>query len=109
MINNNKELQELFISAETGAETIFDIYEFLADYEEEYNKLPIAKIKNSIYDAYELYSNSKTDMEKIVDRILNADYSKLIEQFNIEKLFNQIPEEYRGIITQLLEEAGIGK
>lgn len=107
MISNNKELQQLFITAETGAETIFDVYEFLAEYEEEYNSLPIAAIKPTIYDAYEVYCNSKSDVEKIVDKILDADYSKIIEQFDLEKLFNQIPDEYKGVIGQLLEEAGM--
>lgn len=111
MINNNKELQELFVTAESGAETIFDVYDFLTDYEEDYvsSGLVVAKVKPTIYDAYELYRNTKSNAEKAVDKILNADFSKIIEQFDLEKLFNQIPEEYRGVIAQLLEEMGLNE
>lgn len=110
-MTNNKQLQELFITAETGSETIFDIYDFLADYEEDYasSGLSIAKTKSTIYDAYELYCSHKNDAERVVDKILNADFSKIVEQFDLEKLFNQIPDEYKGVIAQLLEEMGINE
>ena len=39
--------------------------------------------------------------------MLTADYSNIIEQFDLKKLIDQIPEEYRGVLEQLVEEAGI--
>lgn len=100
----NKELQTIFQSAEAESETIFDTYEFLADYEEEYLKMPMSKIKETIYDAYELYCSHKNKGMAILNAILKADYSDLINQFSLDKLFNQIPEQYQGTIIQLLEE-----
>lgn len=103
----NKQLHTIFQAAEAESETIFDTYEFLMEYEEDYKEMPIAKVKPSIYDAYELYCSHKDKGMAILNAILKADYSEIIDQFNLDKLFNQIPEEYRSVITQLLEEYDI--
>lgn len=100
----NNELQIIFQTAEAESETIFDTYEFLIDYEEKYKDMPIAKIKPTIYDAYELYCSHKNKGMAILNAILKADYSDLINQFSLDKLFNQIPEQYQEAIMQLLEE-----
>lgn len=100
----NLQLQTIFQSAEADSETIFDTYEFLADYAEDYLEMPIAKIKPTIYDAYELYCSHKNKGMAVLNAILKADYSDLINQFSLDKLFNQIPEQYQEAIMQLLEE-----
>jgi hypothetical protein len=100
----NNELQAIFIAAEEASENIFDIYEFLTKYEEQYKQSNFSKIKPSIYDAYELYYSHKNKAEEIISSILNADYTKLIEQFSLESLVNQIPEEFRPFLSQLIEE-----
>jgi len=101
----NLQLQTIFQSAEADSETIFDTYEFLADYAEEYLEMPMAKIKPTIYDAYELYCSHKNKVSDIIAAIINADYSNLINQFNFNDLINQIPEEFRPLLSQLIEES----
>lgn len=103
----NKELEAIFIIAEQNSENIFDIYEELSKYKEQYKKMKIAKIKPTIYDAYELYCNHKNKLMDMFEKVLTADYSNIIEQFDLKKLIDQIPEEYRGVLEQLVEEAGI--
>lgn len=100
----NLQLQTIFQTAEAESETIFDTYEFLADYAEGYLEMPIAKIKPTIYDAYELYCSHKNKVSDIIEAIIKADYSNLIKQFNFDDLINQIPEEYRPFLAQLIEE-----
>lgn len=104
----NNELKQIFEIAEAEADNIFDIYDFLINYEEEYKNTRMAKIKPTIYDAYELYQKSKSPFEGILDMILTADYSKITEQFDLEKLFNQIPDQYKELILQTLDEIKIG-
>ena len=103
----NKELEAIFIIAEQNSENIFDIYEELSKYKEQYKKMKIEKIKPTIYDAYELYCNHKNKLIDMFEKVLTADYSNIIEQFDLKKLIDQIPEEYRGVLEQLVEEAGI--
>lgn len=100
----NQELQAIFQAAENEAETIFDVYEFLSGYEGKYLEMPFAKIKPTIYEAYELYYSHKNKVGDIIQAIITADYSNLIKQFNYDDLINQIPEEYRAVFTQLIEE-----
>lgn len=102
----NSELKQIFEAVEIEAENIFDIYDALADFEESYREMNIAKIKPSIYDAYELYvtHKNKDKWKHILNAILKADYSELIAHFSLDKLFDQIPEEYKDTILQLLEE-----
>jgi hypothetical protein len=100
----NNELQQIFQTAETDSENIFDIYDFLADYEEKYKEMKISKIKPTIYDAYELYCNHKNKVSDIITAIINADYSNLVNHFNFNDLINQIPEEFRPLLSQLIEE-----
>lgn len=101
----NKELVTIFELAETNSDNIFDIYDALAVHAEAYAKLQIASVKPTIYDAYELYCNHKNKGMEILNAVLNADFSSIIDQFNLDKLFDQIPEQYHGVIAQLLEEA----
>lgn len=103
----NNQLHTIFQTAESGADNIFDVYDFLNDYAEEYQEMPIAKVKPTIYDAYELYCSHKNKGLEILNAILKADYSAIIDQFDLEKLFNNIPEQYQGVIAQLLEEYDI--
>lgn len=103
----NQELQTIFQAAEVETQNIFDVYEFLAGYAEAYQEMPISKIKPTIYDAYELYCSHKNKGMAILNAILNADYSDLINQFSLDKLFNQIPEQYQEVIMQLLEETNL--
>lgn len=105
----NNELQQIFQTAETNAESIFDIYDFLVDYEEEYKEMKISKIKPTIYDAYELYCSHKNKGLEVVQAILEGDYGKIISQFDLSKLFGQIPQEYQSFILQLLEEVALGE
>lgn len=100
----NQELQTIFQAAEVETQNIFDVYEFLIGYAEAYQEMPIAKIKPTIYDAYELYCSHKNKGMAVLNAILKADYSDLINQFSLDKLFNQIPEQYQEAIMQLLEE-----
>ena len=100
----NQELQTIFQAAEAETQNIFDVYEFLMDHAEAYQEMPIAKIKPTIYDAYELYCSHKNKGMAILNAILKADYSDLINQFSLDKLFGQIPEQYQETILQLLEE-----
>lgn len=100
----NNELVTIMTTAQISSENIFDIYEKLSDYQEEYSKMPIAKIKPTIYDAYELYVKSTPAWEKIINTILNADYTKIIEQFDLNKMIEQIPEEYRSFFGDLISE-----
>ena len=103
----NKELEAIFIVAEQNSENIFDVYDELSNYEDQYKEMNLAKIKPTIYDAYELYCEHKNKFMEMFDKVLTADYSAIIEQFDLKKLFNQIPEQYQGVIKQLIEEAGI--
>lgn len=105
----NNELKQIFEIAEAEAENIFDIYDFLINYEEEYKEMKIARVKPTIYDAYELYQKSKSPFEGILNMLLTADYSGIIEQFDLEKLFNQIPDQYKELITQTLDELDLDK
>lgn len=100
----NQELQTIFQTAEAEAQNIFDVYEFLTDYEERYKEMPIAKVRHTIYDAYELYCSHKNKVSDIISAIINADYSNLINHFNFNDLINQIPEEFRPLLSQLIEE-----
>lgn len=100
----NNELQQIFQTAENNAENIFDIYEFLSNYSDEYLKMPIAKIKPSIYDAYELYYNHKNKWQGILDTILNTDYSSIVEQFNFKDIIEQLPEEFKPLLSILVDE-----
>lgn len=100
----NNELQQIFQTAETKAENIFDIYEFLADYEEEYKKMKISKIKSTIYDAYELYCSHKNKWQDILDTILSTDYSSIVQQFNFKDIIEQLPEELKPLLSILADE-----
>lgn len=100
----NKELVAIFEHAEKGNENIFDIYDELSLYAEEYNEMDIANIKYTIYDAYELYCAHKDNTTKILDAIFNGDYTKIVEAFDLKKLFEQIPAEYMGMFEQLIEQ-----
>jgi hypothetical protein len=99
-----KELYNIMLAAETASDNIFDTYLFLADYAEEYLESVFSKIKPTIYDAYELYCSHKNKGLEILDAVINGDYTKILEQFDLNRLFSQIPEQYQGIILQLLEE-----
>jgi hypothetical protein len=101
----NKELTTIFDLAELNAENIFDTYDFLKDYEESYKEMQIANIKPTIYDAYELYCSHKNNVVEAVKYILDeADFSSIIDAFSLTNLFESIPEEYRSIFKQLIEE-----
>ena len=101
----NKELTTIFELAEASSDNIFDIYEALEEHAEAYNEMSIAKIILTIYDAYELYCNHKNKVGDILNAIVNADFSSIAEQFDLGKLFNQIPEEYKGLFEQLIAES----
>ena len=103
----NKELEAIFIVAEQNSENIFDVYDELSNYEDQYKEMNLAKIKPTIYDAYELYCGHKNKFMEMSDKVLTADYNAIIEQFDLKKLFDQIPEQYQGVVKQLIEEAGI--
>lgn len=100
----NNELQQIFQTAETNAKNIFDIYEFISNYSDEYLKMPIAKIKPSIYDAYELYCSHKNKWQDILDTILKTDYSSIVEQFNFKDIIEQLPEELKPLFSILVDE-----
>ena len=59
----------------------------------------------TIFKAYELYRTHQNTVEKIFDKLANGDFTKLTEQFDIQKLFKQIPDEYKNILGLLLEDA----
>lgn len=100
----NNELQQIFQTAETNAKNIFDIYEFISNYSDEYLKMPIAKIKPSIYDAYECYYSHKNKWQDILDTILKTDYSSIVEQFNFKDIVEQLPEELKPLFSILVDE-----
>lgn len=100
----NQQLELIFKTAEDESETVFDVYEFLENYADKYQEMPIAKIKPTIYDAYELYCSHKNKVGDIITAIINADYSNLVSHFNFNDLINQIPEEFRPLLSQLIEE-----
>ena len=101
----NAELITIFELAEASSDNIFDVYEALEAHADAYNEMPIARIKPSIYDAYELYCGHKNKGMEILNAILNADFTSIVEQFDLGKLFDQIPEEYKGIFEQLIAES----
>lgn len=100
----NEELVSLINTVQIKHENIFDIYLELSEHQEEYLKMPIAKIKPTIYEAYELYMQSTPTWEKVINKILQADYAQIIEQFDISKILESIPEEYRAFFGDLLSE-----
>lgn len=100
----NKELVKLFQHIEEDNNfNIFDIYESLSYYIEEYNEMEISNIKHTIYDAYELYHAHKDNTTKLIDAILNGDYTKVVEAFDLSKMIEKIPPQYLGFFQQLLE------
>lgn len=101
----NAELITIFELAEASSDNIFDIYEALEVHAETYNEMAIARIKPSIYDAYELYCGHKNKGMEILNAILNADFTSIVEHFDLSKLFDQIPEEYKGMFEQLIAES----
>lgn len=101
----NKELITIFEKAEMGSENIFDIYDYLSLYEKDYQEFSLIKICPTIYDAYELYSKHQNKMIDAIKYFLNeADFSSIVNLFDFTDLLNQIPEEYSGVIKQLMEE-----
>lgn len=101
----NKDLITIFELAEASSDNIFDVYEALEEHAEAYNEMSIAKIVLTIYDAYELYCSHKNKANDILNAIINADFGSIIEQFDLGKLFDQIPEEYKGLFEQLIAES----
>ena len=101
----NKELITIFKLAESESENIFDIYDYLSNYEDKYQELKIASIKSTIYEAYETYYNHKNKIIEAVKYILNeVDFSSIVEAFDFTELLEQIPEEYMGVFKQLIED-----
>ena len=101
----NKELITIFELAEASSDNIFDVYEALEVHADAYNEMSIANIVLTIYDAYELYCNHKNKANDVLNAIVNADFSSIVEQFDLGKLFDQIPEEYKGLFEQLIAES----
>lgn len=101
----NKELITIFESTELLEDNIFDIYESLMDYEEEYQQLEISKIIPSIYDAYEIYCKHKNHIQETINYIMNEiDFSGIVEMFNLNNLLDQIPEEYKGVFGKMIQD-----
>jgi U3 small nucleolar RNA-associated protein 14 len=101
----NSELISVFVMAEEDSENIFDIYEKISEYEELYKNTTISKIKPTIYDAYELYCSHKNNIVEAVKYILDeVDFSEIANAFNFADLLDQIPEEFTGVIKQLINE-----
>lgn len=100
----NKDLITIFELAEASSDNIFDVYEALEEHADAYNEMSIANIILTIYDAYELYCSHKNKGKDILNAIVNADFSSIIEQFDLGKLFDQIPEEYQSLMKQLIQE-----
>lgn len=107
MFENNQQLADLFRQVEQTNSNIFDIYEALNECAKLYKKLSISKVPGceTIFKAYELYRTHQNTVEKIFDKLANGDFTKLAEQFDIQKLFEQIPEEYKSILGLLLGDA----
>lgn len=106
MFENNQQLADLFRQIENSNTNIFDIYEALNTSAKLYKKLSISQVPGceTIFKAYELYCAHKDTVTAIFDRIANGDFTGLTEQFNVQKLFDQIPEEYKNILTQMFSE-----
>lgn len=106
MFENNQQLADLFRKIENTNSNIFDIYEALNECAKLYKTLSISKVPGceTIFKAYELYCAHKDTVTAIFDRIANGDFSGLAAQFDVQKLINEIPEEYKNILTSILEE-----
>lgn len=100
----NEELKQIFETIEAEAENIFDIYDALTKFEEAYQEMSIAKIKPTIYDAYDTYCKHQPVWEKVLNKILTADYANIVEQFDLSKLVEQIPEQYKSLLGDLIDE-----
>lgn len=98
----NNELISIINTIQINNDNIFDIYLELSKYQSEYIEMDIAKIIPTIYEAYKIYSDSTPAWEKIINKILHADYTQIIEQFDISKMLEKIPEEYRELFGDLL-------
>lgn len=107
MFENNQQLADLFRQIENSNTNIFDIYEALNDCAKLYKKLSISKVPGceTIFKAYELYRSHQDTVTMIFDRLANGDFGGLIEQFNTQKLLDEIPEEYKNILAVLLNNA----
>lgn len=104
-LKNNLDLDILFTQLTIEYDNIFDIYEELDKYKNAYKDLSIAKIVPDIYKAYELHYSHQDITAKIFNAISHADWSPILESLNIENLFEQIPEEYKESVVQLIKEA----
>ena len=107
MFENNQELTDLFHKIEQTNANIFDIYEALNSCAKLYKKLSISKVPGceTIFKAYELYRSHQDTVTVIFDKLANGDFSGLVEQFDINKLLDQIPEEYKNILALLMDGA----
>lgn len=107
MFENNQQLADLFRQIENSNTNIFDIYEALNDCAKLYKKLSISKVPGceTIFKAYELYRSHQDTVTMIFDRLATGDFSGLMEQFNTQKLLDEIPEEYKNILAVLLNNA----
>lgn len=103
---NNEQLYSIFTNLQKAHDNIFDVYIELTDYAEAYSTMEIASIIPNIYEAYEVFCKHQDKTERIIQAISSADWSKLVDAFDITKLFDQIPEEYRDTFLTLLEEQG---
>lgn len=108
MFENNQQLADLFRQLEQTNTNIFDIYEALNDCAKLYKKLSISKVPGceTIFKAYELYRSHQDTVTMIFDKLANGDFSGLVEQFDIKKLLDEIPEEYKNILALLMDGAG---
>lgn len=104
-LKNNLDLDILFTQLTIECDNIFDIYLELKKYEEAYEELELSDIVPDIYKAYELYHSHLDPAARIIKAITNADWSNLIDAFDFDKIIEKIPEEYKGILLQLIDEA----
>ena len=107
MFENNQELADLFRKIENSNTNIFDIYEALNDCAKLYKKLSISIVPGceTIFKAYELYRSHQDTVTMIFDRLANGDFTGLVEQFDVKKLLDEIPDEYKNILALLMEGA----
>lgn len=98
----NLELEIEFQDIEENSLTIFDVYEKLALLEKDYKAMPISKIIKTVYEAYELYHSHKDIADKLVKTIASMDFSNIIESFDLTKIVDQIPTEYKKILAELI-------
>ena len=107
MFENNQELADLFRKIENSNTNIFDIYEALNDCAKLYKKLSISKVPGceTIFKAYELYRRHQDTVTMIFDRLASGDFSGLMEQFDVKKLLDEIPDEYKNILALLMDGA----